>query len=73
MTLLSNACVLLFMYSTISLNSFIMTTYKSGALLLSAMLVSFCLKVVALDNIVVATLGSIMLIACRTVTLVVNV
>src|SRR6266568_3357537 len=67
LTLLSNACMLLFMWSTISLNSFIVTIYKSGDLLLFAILVFFC-EVVAFDIVVTGALkgiASIPLLYCN--------
>src|SRR6266702_7255859 len=53
LTLLSNACVLLFIWSTISLNCFIVTTCESSILLSSTILVFLSCKVVAFD--VIAT------------------
>src|SRR6266568_7854035 len=49
LTLLSNTYILLFIYSTISLNSFIVTTYKSNDLKLSTILVSLFYNIVAFN------------------------
>ena len=74
LTLLFNACVLLFIWSTTSLNSFIVTIYKSYDFVKpSAILVSLSCDVVAFDIIAAGVLGGIVSTFCRTVTLVVNV
>jgi len=73
LTLLSNACVLLFICLTISLNSLIVTTYESGDPKLFTILVSSSLDIVAFDVIVTGTLGGIISTPCYIVTLVVNV
>src|SRR6266705_2680057 len=72
LTLLSNAYVLLFIWSTISLNSFIVTTCKSSDFSLSTILVSLSYEVVAFDIIATGALGGMASISCYIVTLVVN-
>src|SRR6266700_6301779 len=56
LTLLFNACVLLFMWSTISLNCFIVTTYKSFIFLFFIILMSLSHEVVAFDIIATSVL-----------------
>src|SRR6266702_3043039 len=61
LTLLSNACWLLFIWSTTPLNSLIMTVYKSYVTSLSTIFISLlCLKVLSLD-IITSVFGGILL------------
>src|SRR6266550_3477852 len=62
LTLLFNAYVLLFIYSTISLNSFIVTTYKSSNPKLSTILMSLSCDIVVFNIIVIGTLKGMVLI-----------
>src|SRR6266702_1661069 len=73
LTLLSNTCVLLFIYLIISLNSFIMTIYKSSDFELSTILISSPHDVVAFNIITTGALEGIVLTSYYTVTLVVNI
>src|SRR6266705_2863168 len=73
LTLFSNACVLLFIYLTISLNSFIVTIYKSNDFKLSIILVSSPYDVVAFNVVITGALRGIASTFCYTVTLVVNI
>src|SRR6266702_2145670 len=59
LTLLSNAYVLLFMWSTISFKSFIVITYKFGDSSFFTILVSLSREVVAFNIIAIGTLGGI--------------
>ena len=73
LTLLSNAYVLLFIYLTISLNSLIVTTYKSNDPELSTILMSSFPDMVAFNIIAINALGGIVLTLYYTVTLIVNI
>src|SRR6266702_1080480 len=73
LTLLSSAYILLFIYLTISFNSFIVTTYESNDPKLSIILISPSYDIVAFNIITTSTLKGIALIPCHTVTLVVNI
>ena len=59
LTLLSNTCVLLFIWSTISLNYFIITTCKSFMLSSSTILVSLSHEIVTFNIIAIGALGGI--------------
>src|SRR6266571_1762030 len=66
LTLLSNAYVLLFIYSTISFNSLIMTTCEFSDPKLSTILMSSSLDVVAFNVVATGTLGGIVSTLCHT-------
>ena len=72
LTLLFNAYVLLFIYLTISFNSFIMITCKSSDPELFTILVSLSCDIVTFDVIATGVLKGIASTPCHTVTLVVN-
>src|SRR6266571_8475080 len=73
LTLLFNTYILLFIYLIISLNSFIITTYKSNNPKLFIILISSFYNIVVFNIIIISTLKNITLTPYYTITLVINI